>query len=284
MGDWSLLGESPPMDSYGRGVAADGGLKRVPASISADTYGSWVNLASKAGVADGFFLHFYAGDSAATSGTVGSCLIDVAITDSSERLIIPDILYSVATLNSSPCNITTVYFPLQVPLGAQVQARSMVSFTEATAPGPQMGISLIQNGWTGSAGASKIVSSGSMGAPGPYGTSLSPDSSAHTLGSWASLGNIGNISTGFYLCLTGDYATNNKQYLVELSIDNSSHYPIVTVPFNVGTNTSGSIRTSPSILGPFWFSLPDTTTIYARCQCGSASGPDIKASLLWIIP
>lgn len=281
MGDFSLFGTGQDTHADARNTSSSRPIA-VTSSGTTNTKGSWVQLISSANFdASGFLLHLL-GDSGSGTGN-GTALVDIGIgAASSEVVIIPNILISqvqsqIATVGAS------VYFPIQIPAGTRVAARSQCSFASAPVP---VGITLIALDQEGSEPAGGATTYGDN-TTFSYGTGVA-GGTANNKGSYTQItASTTNDASMLYVCMHGGASTGTTG-LLDIAIGGSGSEVIIIpdIPFCFNENNIEGVQSvgvNPCMVGPIPVQIPAGTRIAARIQT-SFSFSSINMTVILVEP
>jgi hypothetical protein len=232
----------------------------VTASATANTVkGTWVSLGTT-----GFDWHsatVYIGNA---NGT-GDFIVDIGIDEGGNKwVVVPDLRMS--NWRSGTAGLTEVTFPLHLPAGAALYARSSSSTGSLTC-------SVYLHGRSGnpggSPGCSRVVSLYSPSTS--RGAQLDPGGTAHTKGSYVQLTTgVGQQLNGWFGILgnNGSATRSSCSWLLDVAIGTAGGGTEQVIEANLGANeNSTDIVVLPVHIGPFGHDIPPSTALCARAQC-----------------
>jgi len=245
----------------------------ITAAASANTKGSWGELvASTASRLSGLFVVIGNGN-----GTARDFRIDFGIGGSgSEQVLVPDLLYSVAS-DLAP---STYFLPVRIPVGSRVSARSQSSTGSSTCNIAVYGIS---QGFSGAPGFGQVTCYGIPGTDDSGGTEYDPGGSANTKASWTQVVSSTSQPIKQMLVVIGNIRNNNQvaryQWAMDVGVGAALSETIV-IPdlwFLCDTPSDGRV---PAAFGPFPCDIPAGTRLAVRAQCSGTDATDRKFDVL----
>jgi len=259
-------GTTRPSATWGTSISSSTGSK-----------GSWTNILSAlSDDAYGILIWVHAsGASNASRNYVMDIGIDPA-GGSSYTVAIPDLIAGgTGTMVAGRAGVY-YYFPLFIPAGSTVAARSQGSVTTAFYVGAQilqqpMNPSQIRKG--------SFVEAYGISAPG--GTAVTPGTTSE--GSWTSIGTTSMPVWWWqigYQIGTGDTSWSNAAITVDLAVGNGSNFNIIISDMIITTSTAEALG-NPPIQAGVEFPTASGTGVYVRAQhSGTADNPNIAVYAL----
>lgn len=204
----------------------------------------------------------------ATSATVITRLVDIGIGASgSEKIIIPDLLYS----NGIADTPSIVYFPIRIPLGVRLAARM-----QASSGASAIIISAIVHSgvWSGPVPRSYAVGYGATPAS-SRGISVDPGATLNTKpATWTTIAAATTeaarglvIGIGNQINLTRSATT----WLLDIGIGAAGSERALIPNYMIRSNLSEMVE--PNFSPFFPVNIPAGSRISARCQCTSTTSP-----------
>lgn len=235
----------------------------ITASGSTNTKGSYSQLvASTPYDCCGLWLNYC---NASQAGVTNNCSLDLAVGGAgSEQIVIPDIILATVGITSGYCN--SIFFPIAVPAGTRIAARSQAPSASETV---SVNVVLCDGSFDNDQGLSAFKSYGSVLSGATHGTVVDPGGIANTKGAYAQLvasttydiSSLWAIFDGF----TGGSGTNNS--LVDIAVGAAASEQVI-IP-----NIFYGMRSSPlfiqALYGPFKVNIPAGTRLSARSQATS---------------
>lgn len=228
-------------------VGSKGSWAQLGSDLVDDTYGLLININSNSA-------------SAASRNTVVDIGVDEA-GGTSYTVRIPDLLAGGAPTYSTGGSGQWYYFPLFIPAGSSVAARSQGSVTTAH----RVGCVHLQRPMNQSS-----VRVGSyveaLGITAPAGTSVTPGTTSE--GTWTSIGTTTNRCWWWQAAIqvpTADTSWNAAAIHVDVAVGNGTDFDVIIQDMAVVTSTAEAIVNPPLTAGVEW-DVPAGSTIYMRAQ------------------
>ena len=287
MGDFSFFGGAQGSESGGRSTGSTRGTT-VTSSTTAHTKGSWAQiLAATSFDAVGLWVHTHAYITAGSSQK-NNFLVDLGVGGAGSEVVrLPDLFLEHGASGMTPMGSTkSVFFPLAIPSGTRIAARCQAD-TDGSGGSNALDVSvtLLRAGWYTNSPAGFIETAG-VDSSNSRGTSVSPNASANTKGSWAQLTAATTRAwTGFYLAV-GTESINTGSYLLDIAIDHGATPRIILPDLPIGI-VQESAGDAISHVDPGWFYIPAHVPAGAqlgvRCQYRSASGNPLYVAAYGIV-
>lgn len=246
-----------PATAWGASVTPAVGSKSTPwveliASLSHDTYGLMVNI-----------------NSGSTIGASRNTVLDIGIgAASSEVVLIPDLICGNAGTYSLTGSGLWYYFPIFIPAGARVSARSQSSVATAfnvavTAFQKPLNPSMLK-------AASYVIA---VGMTVPQGTAVTVGTTSE--GAWTSLGTTSKDAWWWQVGAQVQSADTSHQtavHHIDLAVGDGSNKRIIMNSVPLTTNASEWACNTLFTLGCEVF-VPSGSTLYARSQSSTTVDP-----------
>jgi hypothetical protein len=236
------------------------GAGTVLTSGAIDTKGSWVDLINPTNF-DTHMVCINTGSTAA-SATDTSSLLDIAIGGAgSEKIVLPDLLCGWAWEPGRQ-----FYLPLFIPRGSVVRGRVAA---KTASKAINVGIWLYGGAETPPWWTFKQMDAYGINATGSKGTSLTPNATANTFGTWTSIGSTTSRAyKGFFVANGGQPGdTTMLSNAEELEIGYSS---TTLASYYTRGNSSEGTYLFPAF--PIFTPIPSGTQLQGRTKNSAASG------------
>lgn len=204
------------------------------------------------------------------SGTSGiDFLLDIAVgASSAEQIICPDLLLSCGNGD----HIFTYYFPIAIPAGTRISARS-----QSTTGGSNafVLVVLIEQTFLPSSQLARITTYGANVAD-SGGTSIDPGATINTKGAWVEItaSSVNPIKALlFALGVQVNITRTNMEHRIDIGIGAAGSEQVLLPDVQVVQNAS-SDSFGQAVQGPFFVSIPAGTRIAVRQQASNADATD----------
>jgi hypothetical protein len=259
MSNWGLS-QSLRLERVGA-VSASTDLTVTTTSATANTKGSYTQLiASTAFNYQGLWVQGWVSDAK-------SCVIDFAVgAAASETIIIPNYFAGQGTINN--VNVGGGFFPLAIPAGTRISARSAVSVTGTSFP--YCALYGMHGGWLfpemgrcemfGNAAASR-------------GVVVDPGGTANTKGAWTQIAAATSFNWKAMIVRPGFNATlgaSHPRYQFDIGVGAGGSEVVLIPDLWWSSDRFGSIS-SDATWGPFLVDIPAGTRISCRVQSNLAT-------------
>lgn len=252
MGDWPL-GGGARVETIGALASGTTSATAVVASGTVNTKGSWAELTDSAPVACSSFLLIVNFD-------LASYLMDIGIGPlGSEQILVPDIHRSSAALMP-----TSFVFPVRIPAGARVVARSASTLASSSS---STCMYLMAEGFSGAIGRNRVVTYGAVTAD-SGGTSIDPGGTAHTKGTWTQItASTPAAHKGLAIALgnQANATATGTSWLFDIAVGGSGSEQIMISNYRASASVNETV--SPSFSPFFPVSIPQGSRLAMRSQC-----------------
>jgi hypothetical protein len=266
MADWSTI-EGCRNKTEGLDAANSRGIT-ITASATANTKGSWTQLAASTGQACDVLTIITVRPGTASA----DYLIDIGVgTAGSEQVIISDLLICSPSGGATPMGVEFV-FPISIPAGTRIAARC-----QATTLSSQIRISyeMAQLPMLASAERSIVKTYGDATAD-SGGTSIDPGGTANTKGAWTQIVASTTYAASALLIGFGDQVNTVRTdctWLVDVGVGSAGSEKVVVPDFLLQAEAASDDIT-PGVSPPLPVSIPAATPISVRAQCSITDATD----------
>ena len=191
--------------------------------------------------------------------------MDIAVGGAgSEAIVIPDIVVDASA--QFGLTLFNTIFPIQIPKGTRIAARSQANAASATNY-----ILLTANSFDGGfayEGYARYDSIGVSGTP-ILGTNVTPSATANTKGSYAQLiASTARDYSGFVLSVDTRGIAGANTYAVDVAVGGAGSEVVVMTNHSVNTGTTGAKAQNTPFIG---VPIPAGTRVSARCASNVGS-------------
>lgn len=252
-------------------VSSNAGVN-TPPSASANTKGSFTQVVASTSVDSVWMvvdLQYY-------PSTTTTVFVDVAVgAAGSEKVIIQDLEFSCTDLGGQHQASQLYGFPVAIPSGTRISARSQVN--NASGDSPQVSVILFDGSFSQSEGYAGVDAIGANESS-TIGSTLDPGGVIHTKGAYTQLtASTSRDYVGILAAFDGqNTGTLGSSQSVDIAIGGAGSETVIVPDITFWT----SVRTIPWILPFIPIMIPSGTRIAGRCSSSLTGAADRTVGLI----